>query len=467
MLNSIFRKWLVASIAITFAILLILTVTISWLVQREFYRQNLNQLNNRAYTVEQSYERFSQGDLTLAEFRKELKRIEQENNVKISIIGKRVKFLKQDLYEVGVRPDIKSWVISVSEGNRVEKIAKFRNHDDTKMLIVGIPLLKNNQVVASAFIYKPVADVKQLAVPIRRSIWLVALVCAGPLIFLLWFSTRRFVRPIQKIDEAAASIANGDFTSRVEIRGNDEIARLGTSFNIMCGRMERIEEQRRRLIMEIAHELRTPLTSIRGTLQAISDGILTGQEQTEFIALSLNESQRLGKLIDNIHELSAFEEHQIQFDFKKVDLTELVDQTVLQFKYKAEEMGMQLQLDINKDKHLSLHADPVRIRQVLTNLIGNALDHNRKGTTVIVHLYGNQQKVRLTVQDNGQGIAPEHLPHLFERLYKAESSRSSKGSGLGLTISRFIVHAHGGTIHGVSELGKGTEIHVELPLVRT
>jgi signal transduction histidine kinase len=335
------------------------------------------------------------------------------------------------------------------------------------MLIVGIPLIKNNQVVASAFIYKPIADVKQLAVPIRRSIWLVALVCAGPLIILLWFFTRRLVRPIQKMDEAAATIANGDFTSRVEIRGNDEVARLGSSFNIMTGRMERIEEQRRRLLMEIAHELRTPLTSIRGTLQAISDGILSDQEQTEFIALSLNESRRLGKLIDNIHELSAFEEHQIQFDFKKMDLTELVEQTVLQFKYKSEEMGMHLQLDTNMDKHISLHADPVRIRQVLINLIGNAIDHNRKGTTIMVRLYGNQQKIKLTVQDNGQGIAPEHLPHLFERLYKAESSRSSKGSGLGLTISRFIVHAHGGTIRAISELGRGMEIHIELPLIRT
>lgn len=139
---------------------------------------------------------------------------------------------------------------------------------------------------------------------------------------------------------------------------------------------------------------------------------------------------RLGNLIDNNHVLSAFEEHQVKFDFKMVDLTELVDQTVLQFKHKAEEMGMDLQVDENKEKHITMKADPVRIRQVLINLIGNALDHNQKGTRVIVRLYVNQQKVRMIVQDNGQGIAPEHMPHLFERLYKAESSRSSRGSGL-------------------------------------
>ncbi|WP_167747174.1 sensor histidine kinase [Cohnella luojiensis] len=466
MLNSIFRKWLAASVAISFAILLVLTVTVSWLVQRDYYRQGLKQLEEHAKAVEQTYVQLREGNIKMTEFRKEVKRLEQEHGVMISILGKKVKYLKGDLYEVGVRPDIKSWVVSVNEGNRIERIAKFRKQDKAKMLIVGVPLMKNNQIIASAFIYSPAADVKEIAAPIRRSIWLMALACAGPLILLLWFATRRMVRPIRRMGEAAAAIAGGDFTSRVEIRGDDEVARLGSSFNEMAERMELVEEQRRRLIMEISHELRTPLTSIRGTLQAMSDGILTKQEQSEFVALSLEETLRLGKLIDNIHELSAFEEHRIDFEFKKADLTELVDQTVQQFRPKAEAMGMMIRTDGDMEKSLFVHADPSRIKQVLVNLIGNALEHNKKGTTVVVRLQGQSHKVRLTVQDNGQGIAGEHLPHLFERLYKAESSRTFKGSGLGLTISRHIVLAHGGMITAESELGKGTQIHVELPLVR-
>ncbi|MFC5650959.1 ATP-binding protein [Paenibacillus solisilvae] len=467
MLNSIFRRWLVVSLSITITILLILTVTVSWLVQRDYYRQGLKQLNERAESVELAYEEFSQGDLQAADFRKELRRIEKENHVSITILGKKMKVLKQELYEVGVRPDIRSWVTSVSEGNRVEEIEKFRNQDDTKMLIVGFPLKKDNRIVASAFIYSPAADVKQLAAPIRRSIWLVAIACAGPLIILLWFAIRRIAGPIQKMSEAAMAVANGEFASRVEIHGKDEVARLGASFNMMAERMERVEERRRRLIMEIAHELRTPLTSIRGTLQALTDGILTNEEQSEFIALSLQESLRLGKLIDQIHELSAFEEHQIQFEFKRIDMTELTDQTVLQFKHKAESQGIQLQFVSNKHTPIILKADPVRLRQAIINLIGNALDHNQQGTTVTVQLAADQQKVKLIVQDNGQGISAEHIPHIFDRLYKADDSRSSKGSGLGLTITRYIVQAHQGTIRAVPERGKGTEMHVELPLNRT
>ncbi len=466
MFQSIFRKWLVASIAITIAILLILTIVISWLVQRDYYRQSLDQLNDRALSVEHAYDRFLLNEITLPERKKEWKRLEQEYNVSISIIGKKVKYLKQDLFDVGVRPDVKGWVSSVSEGNRVNEIARFRQQDGEKMLIVGVPLRKNKEVVASAFIYSPVTDVKQLAAPIRRSIWLVALVCAGPLMILLWFATRQIVRPMQELNTAATAVSNGDFASRVTVEGNDEVARLGTSFNLMAERIERIEEQRRRLIMEMSHELRTPLTSIRGTLQAVADGILTDREQTEFIALSLQESERLGKLIDQILEVSAFEEHQIQFEYRKVDMSELVEQTVQQLMPKADALGMRLQAFIQKDKPIVMRADPMRMRQLLINLIGNALDHNAAGTKVAVKLSGSLQKVELSVRDDGQGIASEHIPHLFERLYKAESSRSTRGSGLGLTISRHIVLAHGGTIHADSALGEGTEIHVGLPLVR-
>ena len=138
-LNSIFRKWLVASVCITIAILLLLTVVISWLVQRDFYRQGLDRLNERAATLQTAYEQLTQGSMTAGGFRKELKRLELENKVQISIVGKKVKYLKQELFEVGVRPDVKSWIVAVSEGERIERIAKFRKQDNEKMLIIGFP----------------------------------------------------------------------------------------------------------------------------------------------------------------------------------------------------------------------------------------------------------------------------------------------------------------------------------------
>ncbi|SDW95684.1 cell wall metabolism sensor histidine kinase WalK [Paenibacillus sp. CF384] len=471
-LNSIFRQWLAASVCITITILLLLTVVISWLVQRDFYRQGLDRLNERAATVEAAYRQLEQGHMTTGGFKKELKRIEQENKVQISIVGRKVKYLKQGLYEVGVHPDVKSWIVTVNEGNRVEKIAKFRKQDNEKMLIIGFPLQRDGQVIASAFIYSSVADAKQLAAPIRRSIWLVVLLCAGPLVVLLWYAARRFVRPIQRMSEAADKVAGGDFSSRVEVRGDDELARLGVSFNMMAERIERIEEQRRKLLMDIAHELRTPLTSIRGTLQALTDRILTESEQTEFVKLSLAELLRLNHLIDTLSELSAFEEHQIKYDMKVIDFAELCLQTAHQCTLKAEELGMRLETDsaIDSDaaKPVMLQGDPQRLRQVILNVIGNALDHNPAGTTVQVRLRTDARGMAvLAVADNGRGIAAEHIPRLFERLYKAESSRTSRGSGLGLTISRYIVQAHGGTIRAESTLGAGTVMIVELPLQRS
>ena len=236
----------------------------------------------------------------------------------------------------------------------------------------------------------------------------------------------------------------------------------------MAERIERIEEQRRRLLMDIAHELRTPLTSIRGTLQALSDGILSESEQTEFVTLSLAELMRLNQLIDTLHELSAFEEHQIKYDMKVIDFTDLCLRTVQQCKLKAGEIEMRLETTIDTSEPLMLQGDPQRLQQVLLNVIGNALDHNPVGTTVNVQLRADARGLAvLSVEDNGRGIAAEHMPRLFERLYKAESSRTSRGSGLGLTISRYIVQAHGGTITAESTLGEGTVMKVELPLRRS
>jgi len=465
MLNSIFRKWAAAAITIAIGILLILTLGINWLVQRDFYKQELHRLNESASVIELAHEQYQEGTISLSEFRKELKQMEKNADVKISIFAEKVKYLNQDIAEV--RPNVKKWVSSVQKGNLIEKIAKFEKRDQEKMLIVGFPLKIKDKIAAAAFVYSPIAEVKHVAEPIRRSIWIVALAVAGPLIVLLWMATRRLVRPIQEMSKAAASVANGDFSSRVHIYGQDEVALLGSSFNQMAERIESVEDQRRRLITEIAHELRTPLTSIRGTLQAVKDGIFSSEEQSGFIDISLKEVIRMRNLIDHIGELSAFEEHQISFEFTSVNMVELIEQTVLQLRPKSEALGIKLQIDNDQGNKILLRADPARMRQVLINLIGNAMEHNRSGTTVSIGIYRVLQKVNLFVRDDGQGIAPEHVPHLFERLYKAEPSRSSGGSGLGLTITKHIIQAHGGTIKMTSKLGIGTEVYMEFPDIRS
>nr|WP_161793316.1 HAMP domain-containing protein [Cohnella kolymensis] len=383
--------------------------------------------------MEHEFIQYQLGDIPFSDFRRSLKRIEQEYGVQISIVGQAVKYLRKDLLEVGVRPDVRDWINSVSEGDRIERIKKFHQQDNEKMLIVGFPLKSEGEVVAAAFVYTPMTNIDQLAKPVLKSIWLVALISAGPFILLLWFATGRFVRPIKEMSQAAGLVADGNFSSRVKVSGKDEIANLGSSFNRMAERIQRVEVQRRQLITELSHELRTPLTSIRATLQALSDGIISQEEQKEYADLSLVEAIRLGKLIDNLQELSAFEEHQIEYHFKPLDLIELVESTIAQYQLHAEQLGMHLLMHKTRDRQpVWVNGDPEKLKQVLINVIGNALHHNDKDTRVVIRLSREKDKVIIMVKDDGKGVSQDHLPHLFERFYKAETSRSTKDQVLGL-----------------------------------
>lgn len=470
--NSIFRKWLLTYVGIGLAILVCVSLGLNALLQRDAYRQARQSLNGGATEIAESFGQLQQGELTIAEFRKDLKRLEQGKDIHVSIVGnKRLKYLKSELWEVGERPDVQDWVLQVRDGARVVRTSVFRKQDGERMLIVGFPLVAKGKPIASAFVYTPISDVKKMAKPLQRSLWTFSLLSAVPIALLLWFVSRRFVRPIKALSAAVEDIAGGRLSVRVRTRGADELAKLGEGFNAMAERIERIERQRKDQITDIAHELRSPLTTIRATLQGISEGMLDPLEQGEFAKLSLAEALRLGKLIDDLLELSAFEEHRITFEFADVNVNELVLQTVAQCRLKAEEKGISIGEDadregVNGEKDIILRADAGRLRQALLNLAENAIRHCVRGTAVTVGVSREPGGIRISVKDNGQGIAAEHLPHLFDRLYKGDPSRTSKGSGLGLTITRHIVEAHHGRVEVESVPGVGTTFAIRLPFGR-
>ena len=278
--------------------------------------------------------------------------------------------------------------------------------------------------------------------------------------------------PLRKLRHAASSIAAGDLTQRVDIRGRDEFAELGRTFNGMADSLALAEQQRRHLMADVAHELRTPLTAIQGTLEGMQDGVLPmDAEQLEALVAETN---LLNRLIGDLRLLSLAEARQLKLEKVETDLARLVGEVVERSQTLAAAKEITVSLE-NQDDQVILMLDPQRFTQVLNNLIHNALQYTPQGGEIIVELKRTQTSpITISVTDTGSGISAEDLPHVFDRFYRADKSRTrlSGGSGLGLAIVKELVEAHGGDVSAQSPVfskpdgeGYGSRFIITLPNV--
>jgi histidine kinase len=259
------------------------------------------------------------------------------------------------------------------------------------------------------------------------------------------FTARRIVQPIQAMTQASRRIAAGDYRGRVQAPGQDELAGLAHSFNQMANTLEQTEVQRLELIGNVAHELRTPLSSIRSLMEGLVDGVLPAEPET-FLDVQ-REVSRLQRLVQDLEELSRAEAGQLTLEMQPVSLPDLLATAVTRLQSQFDDKGVSLTLDIAPELP-DIQADPIRLTQVLLNLLGNALQYTPAGGQVTVRAWQRGQELLVSVSDSGVGLAAEHLPHIFERFYRVDKSRSRAGggSGIGLTIARRLVAMHGGHI---------------------
>jgi two-component system OmpR family sensor kinase/two-component system sensor histidine kinase BaeS len=238
--------------------------------------------------------------------------------------------------------------------------------------------------------------------------------------------------------------------------------RLGDSFNQMVDELQRNDQQRRNLTADIAHELRTPIHVIQGNLEGIIDGVYQPDEET--IHQLLDETNRLSRLVEDLHTLSLAEGGELPLSLETVHLAEIFEDVVTSFSGQAASAGITLRADASPK--LTVHADPGRLVQVLSNLVVNALRHTPEGGIISLDAVPIEGGLRITVTDTGVGIPPENLPYIFDRLWRGDRSRAredhTSGYGLGLPIARQLVRAHGGELTAQSEIGKGSTFTIEL-----
>ena len=274
--------------------------------------------------------------------------------------------------------------------------------------------------------------------------------------------SRRILAPIQALTLAAKRLGHGDFSQRVQSKDKSEVGELARTFNSMADDLERAEKLRRNLTADVAHELRTPLSNVQGYLEAVRDGMIKPDAAT--IHSLHEEATLLSRLVDDLQELSLAEAGELKLVCQAEDVAELVNRTVAAMQAQTVAKGLPVSVNL-PGKLPPVNIDSHRISQALRNLLENAVAHTTEGDiTVTARQQGSW--VEVTVADTGEGIPAEDLPNIFERFYRVDKSRTraTGGSGLGLTIAKYLVEAHGGKIEVQSKLGKGSHFTFTLPV---
>ncbi|MDX1688754.1 MAG: ATP-binding protein [Candidatus Promineifilaceae bacterium] len=278
----------------------------------------------------------------------------------------------------------------------------------------------------------------------------------------VWIS-RTLTAPLSQLEEAARDIGRRDLSRRVDVQGSREIVALGRAFNQMAGELQRQESLRRNLVADVAHELRTPLSILQGNLRAILDDVYP-LDKAE-VARLYDQTRHLSRLVRDLHDLARAEAHELPLDVERLNVGELVRATGELFAPLAEEDDVTLTVEV-PDRAPAVRADAARLSQALQNLLANALRHTPAGGDISLHVVTIGNEVHLTVEDTGAGIAPDHMPRVFERFYRTDRARSrdAGGAGLGLAIVRATAEAHGGRVEAKSEgAGRGSAFTIILP----
>lgn len=313
----------------------------------------------------------------------------------------------------------------------------------------------------SLLLEPPLTDLEE---SFRRSLIFAGLAAmAAGLIFVTFF-TRQALSPVRGLTSAAHKLGSGDLSYRVPEDRYDEIGELASTFNVMASELESAELHRKRMTADIAHELRTPLTNIQGYLEAILDGVVKPDEAT--ISSLHSQTVHLARLVDDLRLLSVAEAGALRLETTPDSLGAVLRETVISFEPRAGELGISLEVETPNDLP-SVQLDRTRMRQVIANLVENAFQHTPRGGKVsVIAEREDPANVAFSVSDTGAGIAADELDRIFDQFYRIDPSRnrSTGGVGLGLTIVKRLVEAHGGQLSVTSTPGEGTSFRVILPV---
>lgn len=310
----------------------------------------------------------------------------------------------------------------------------------------------------------PASDLQALYSTILR-MFILASIIPACLIFVFAYATSfRLTKPLKLMSAAAKSMAKGDFSQRIPVRGNDEIAELANSFNEMTNALSQLEFMRRSFVANVSHELRTPMTTIGGFIDGILDGTIDRDHEKQYLTIVSDEVKRLTRLVQSMLSLSRLESGEQKPNFAENDLRETVLTIALSFEKKIEDKNIEIR-GLDKIEKTVAQYDADLMHQIIYNLTDNAVKFTENGGYIEFALKDRKTEAAFIIRNSGKGISKDDLPHIFERFYKTDRSRSDvkESTGLGLYIVKSIIDVHCGKIVVRSKEDVFTEFEVVIP----
>ena len=298
-----------------------------------------------------------------------------------------------------------------------------------------------------------------------KSIAIIGILSIITSIAIIWIISRRTLNPITNIVNTSKYLSKGDFTKRIDQSVSGELSEIVTAFNYMASELQKLDEQRKIMIADIAHELRTPMTNLKGYIEGWSDGIIKPDNETlKILDYQVN---TLSKIIDDLSTLSLAESGMLSLSISEFGLNNKISEIINNFRLRSESQNINIINNITPD--ITINYDPQRFTQIVTNILNNSILATDDGGIISFSTSTNNNNLLLKISDNGTGIPKDELPYIFDRFYRTDKSRNrqSGGSGLGLSIVKYLIESHNGTIKINSELSKGTEVLISIKKYNT
>ncbi len=333
-------------------------------------------------------------------------------------------------------------------------------------LVVATPITSGDNVVGIVFATKPVVSTWSTYVSRIAKIMLfsaaIALIVSAIIIYGMVY---RITKPLKQMSYASKRYADGDFSYKVSVKGDDEMAELATAFNKMASSLAVLESSRRSFVANVSHELKTPMTTIGGFIDGILDGTIDKSQEEHYLQIVSDEVKRLSRLVTGMLNMSKLEAGEMKINAKEFDISQSIFRTLLNFEKKINSKSIEI-LGLDTMQSVTVKADEDMLMQVIYNLIDNATKFTPNGGYISIKSFSDGEKAYVSVRNSGNGISVEELDKIFERFYKIDKSRSYdvKGAGLGLYIVKSIINLHSGEIKATSDHESYTDFSFWIPL---